>query len=363
MALNTPLARKMGIKYPIFGLAHNIDVMVALGKAGGYPVFGAARSMPDEIAEEARIMKDRLGDLPFGIDLMLPSTVGDDTDREGTKSNLPDAHKAFVQKLTEKYKVPAATKPTFFSSQIRSQQLFEEQMAATLESGAHSFASAVGMPPEMIRRAKDHGKVTFSLVGAPRHAEKAKAAGVDVIVAQGYDAGGHTGPIGTFSLVPQVVEVAGDTPVLAAGGVGHGRHIAASFGLGAQGVWLGTAWLASKEHALCDALLNKLLKANSLDTTISLSHSGKSCRIVKSAWSEEWDRPDAPEPLKMPYQQVLTADLVAGVNEHEIEPLIYEATGQSIAWFNELKTVDEIMQRLVGETEVALANMQQQLAG
>ncbi|MDF2366705.1 nitronate monooxygenase family protein [Sneathiella sp.] len=362
MALTSPIAKKMGIRYPIFGLAHNVDVMVALGKAGGYPVFGAARSMPDEITEVARVMKEELGDLPFGIDLMLPTTVGDDTDRDGTKLNLPEEHQQFIRDLTKKYNVPKATKPTFFSSQIRSQQLFEEQLAATLESDAHSFASAVGMPAEMISQAKDYGKITFSLVGAPRHAEKAKAAGVDVIVAQGYDAGGHTGPIGTFSLVPQVVDVAGDIPVLAAGGVGHGRHIAASFGLGAQGVWLGTAWLASKEHALCDALLNKLLKANSLDTTISLSHSGKSCRLIKSAWSEEWDQPDAPKPLKMPYQQVLTADIIAGIDEHEIEPLIYEATGQSIAWFNELMTVEEIVQRLVSESNAALSSMSDLLA-
>lgn len=362
MKLTSPICEKMGIRYPIFGLAHNIDVMVALAKAGGYPVFGAARSMPEEIAEEARIMKEELGDLPFGIDLMLPTSVGDETDRRASLAALPREHKEFVCKIADKYKVPRATKPTFFSSQIRSQQLFEEQMAATLESQAHSFASAVGMPPEMIQRARDHGKITFSLVGAPRHAEKAKAAGIDVIVAQGYDAGGHTGPIGTFSLVPQVVDVAGDIPVLAAGGVGHGRHIAASFALGAQGVWLGTAWLASKEHALCEALLAKLLKADSLDTTISLSHSGKSCRLIKSAWTDEWDRPDAPKPLKMPYQQVLTADIIAGINEHEIEPLIYEATGQSIAWFNELKTVDEIMLRLVTESESAFSNMNQLLA-
>ncbi|WP_373089723.1 NAD(P)H-dependent flavin oxidoreductase [Sneathiella sp.] len=358
MALHSPICEKMGIQYPIFGLAHNIDVMVALGRAGGYPVFGAARSMPEEIIEEARIMKEELGDLPFGIDLMLPTSVGDNTDRRASHAGLPREHKEFVGKLADKYNVPHATKPTFFSSHIRSQQLFEEQLAATLESAAHSFASAVGMPAEMIKRAKDFGKVTISLVGTPRHAQKAKDAGVDVIVAQGYDAGGHTGPIGTFSLIPQVVDVAGDIPVLAAGGIGDGRHVAASFALGAQGVWLGTAWLTSKEHALSEALTNKLLKADSLDTEISLSHSGKPCRLVKSSWSEEWNRPGAPTPLAMPYQQVLTADIIAGINEHEIEPLIYEATGQSIAWFNKIQTIQEIMDRLLFETDAALCDME-----
>lgn len=357
MLSNAPICKKLGIKYPIFGLAHSVDVMVALGKAGGYPVFGAARSTPEEIEKQARQMKDRLGDLPFGIDLLLPATVGNDTNRAAAVDNLPKKQRDFVAQLVTKYQVPTATKPTFFGSQVRSQQLFEEQLDASLASGAHSFASAVGMPVEMIHRAKAAGKTTFSLVGAARHAQKAVEAGVDVIVAQGYDAGGHTGPIGTFSLIPQVVDAAGDIPVLAAGGVGHGRHVAASFALGAQGVWLGTAWLTSKEHALCDALLQKLLKAQSRDTKISLSHSGKPCRVVKSAWTDEWDATDAPAPLAMPHHQVLTADIIAGINEHEIEPLIYEAAGQSIAWFNNLRTVEEIVAQLISETNTSLGEM------
>ena len=357
MLTNSPICKRLGVKYPIFGLAHSIDVMIALGKAGGYPVYAAARSMPDEIAQTAREMKEALGDLPFGIDLMVPASVGDNRDRDSAVASLPKEHRDFINKLSAKYGVPAAANKTFFASQVRSQQLFEEQLEVTLASEAHSFASAVGMPTAMIQAAKAAGKITISLVGAPRHAEKAVAAGVDVIVAQGYDAGGHTGPIGTFSLIPQVVDAAGDIPVLAAGGVGHGRHIAASFALGAQGVWLGTAWLTSREHALCDALLQKLLKAQSRDTKISLSHSGKPCRIIKTEWSREWEAEGAPAPLAMPLHQVLTADIIDGINEHEIEPLIYEATGQSIAWFNELRSVEEIVRQLIAETETALRDM------
>lgn len=362
MLSNSPICKKLGVKYPIFGLAHSIDVMVALGRCGGYPVYGAARSMPEEIEKQAAQMKDALGDLPFGIDLMVPSSVGNDSDRGGAVARLPQEHVDFIDRMAAKYNVPPATKKTFFASQVRSQQLFEEQLEVTLASQAHSFASAVGMPVEMIKRAKDAGKITISLVGAARHAQKAVAAGVDVIVAQGYDAGGHTGPIGTFSLIPQVVDAAGDTPVLAAGGVGHGRHVAASFALGAQGVWLGTAWLTSKEHALSEALLQKLLKANSQDTKISLTHSGKPCRIIKTDWNKEWEAEGAPDPLEMPQHQVLTADIIDGINEHEIEPLIYEATGQSIAWFNELRTVEEIVLTLIDETETALRDMTSMLS-
>lgn len=357
MNISTELTERLGIRYPIFGLAHSVKVMVALGKAGGYPVFAAARNTPEEIEVYAKRMREELGNLPFGIDLLLPSTVGSETDRAAVEKQIPAQHRDFVNHLKRKYNVPDPTKPTFFTSQLRSSQLFDEQMEAVLGSDCDSFASAVGMPVEMISKARGHGKMTISLVGAPHHARKAVEAGVDLIVAQGYDAGGHTGPIGTFSLIPQVVDAAGDTPVLAAGGVGHGRHVAASFALGAQGVWLGTAWLTSKEHAISEALLKKLLKAKSDSTTISRSHSGKTCRIIKGGWSEEWEASDAPDPLPMPFQQVLIGNLLAGIDEHEIEPLIYEATGQSIAWFNELLSVEEIVERLASETRSALGWM------
>jgi NAD(P)H-dependent flavin oxidoreductase YrpB (nitropropane dioxygenase family) len=158
-------------------------------------------------------------------------------------------------------------------------------------------------------------------------------------------------------LVPQVVEVAGSVPVLAAGGIGCGRQIAASFALGAQGAWLGTAWLTAREYGTSPVLLRKLLAARSEDTVLTRAHSGKPCRVLRSAWSEEWAAKDAPEALPMPYQQVLTGELLAAIEEHEIEPLVYEAAGQSIAWFNELTSVKDIVARLTRETEAALDEM------
>ncbi len=164
--------------------------------------------------------------------------------------------------------------------------------------------------------------------------------------------------VGTFCLVPQIVEVSGGLPVLAAGGVGCGRQIAASFALGAQGVWLGTAWLATKEYGTPPALLKKLLAAKSEDTVITRAHSGKPCRVVRSAWSDEWESESAPKPLPMPYQQALTGDLLAAIEEHQVDPLVYEAAGQSIAWFNELTTVSDLMQNLISDTYSALDAMQ-----
>ena len=362
--LGTPFSERLGLRYPIFGLSHSVDVTVALAEAGGYPVYSMARETPDESRARIAEIKARIGGRPFAVDLLLPSKVGDQTDRAAAEKNLPEAHRAFVAALRAKYKVPAATKPNFFSSQIRSRQLFEAQIAAALDSGAHGFAAAVGLPPEAIAAAKRAGMMTFSLVGAPKHARAALDAGIDVLVAQGYDAGGHTGLIGTLTLVPQIVEAArGKAPVLAAGGIGHGSQIAASFALGAEGAWLGTAWLASREHALDEPLLKRLLAAGSADTVITRSHSGKPARVVRSEWSDAWEAPDAPKPLAMPYQQVLIGELLAAIEEHGVAPLRYEAAGQSIAWFNDVRSVAEIVERLVGETVTALADLRRVSSG
>jgi NAD(P)H-dependent flavin oxidoreductase YrpB (nitropropane dioxygenase family) len=288
---------------------------------------------------------------------MYPKLAGDEPDRATAYAKAPTGHKAFVEGIRAKYAVPPLRKENFFSSQIRNQDFFRAQTEAVLCSDADAVVTAVGLPPDVIRQAKDRGKTTFALVGAARHVTVARSAGVDILVAQGYDAGGHTGPVGTFTLVPQIVEASGGLPVLAAGGVGCGRQIAAAFGLGAQGVWLGTAWLAAREHHTPPVLLRKLLRARSEDTVLTRAHSGKPCRVLRSAWSDEWAAKGAPDALPMPYQQALIGDVLAAVEEHEIEPLVYEAAGQSIAWFNEPVTVREIVDRLIRETEEALDDM------
>jgi NAD(P)H-dependent flavin oxidoreductase YrpB (nitropropane dioxygenase family) len=349
------LCKKLGIAVPIFGFSHSVEVTAAIAEAGGFPVFGVAREAPEQIAKEIARLRERLGERPFGVDLMYPKLAGEEPDRESARARLPASHVAFVDGIRDKYRVPPGTRPNFFSSQIRNQAFFKAQTEAVLESGVPAVATAVGVPKDVIAAARARGKLTFALVGAVRHALAAREAGVDILVAQGYDGGGHTGPIGTFTLVPQILEASGGLPVLAAGGIGCGRQIAASFALGAQGAWLGTAWLVTREYRTPPALLNKLLAARSEDTVITRAHSGKPCRVVRSAWSDEWQAKGAPEPLPMPYQHALTGELLAAIDEHQVEPLVYEAAGQSIAWFNQLTTVREVMERLRRETRDALA--------
>jgi NAD(P)H-dependent flavin oxidoreductase YrpB (nitropropane dioxygenase family) len=353
-ALRSAICERLGIQYPIFGFSHSMEVTAAITNAGGFGVYGATRDMPEAISERLAQIRSMVGDRPFGADLLLPVGMADKSDWAAAKAEIPEAHTAFVEHLKQKYKVPEPTGKSFFSATVRSNELFEAQADAVLDSDVDLFASAIGTPRHIIERAKEARKTTLSLVGAPKHVKHAKAAGVDLLVAQGYDAGGHTGPIGTMSLVPQIVDAAGDVPVLAAGGIADGRQLVASLAMGAQGVWLGTVWLTTEEHRLNSKILAKLLKAGSTDTVLTRSHSGKTCRVVRTAWSEEWDAEGAPKPLKMPYQHVLIGDLLTGVMEHEIEPLMYEGAGQGVAWCNEVSTVERVIERLMAEAREAL---------
>ena len=352
----TPISERLGIRYPIFGFAHDVATVAAITNAGGYGVYGATRRFPDEIREELATIRDLVGDKPFGVDLVLPPGMPEHNSREAIEAEIPQEHKDFVQGLIDKFQVPQATEPGMRTRFIRSAEIEREQIRAVLESSVNMFACGIGAPPDVMSAAKEAGKTTLALIGSPHHVQRAVAAGVEILVAQGYDAGAHTGTIGTFSLVPQIVELAGDIPVLVAGGVATGRHIAASLAMGAQGVWMGTAWLLSEEHQghMHPVNTRKLIEAGSGDTVITRSESGKTFRQIRTGWSQAWEAEDAPAPLKMPYQDVLVGDLLGAIEEHDIEPLIHSGAGQSVGYFNEVKPVKAIIDALVAEATKAL---------
>lgn len=355
--LTNALCRQLGIRLPIFGLAHRVEVAAAISRAGGLGVYAAARDGPQELEHKLRLLRQLCPDHPVGVDLLLPTGLPAHESREAVAAAVPEAHRRFVRQLAESHHVPPATQGNFFSQYVRSQSLFEEQVDAVTGSDVEVFAAGVGTPAQVLRRARAAGQQTIALVGNVRHAQKAMDAGADILVAQGYDAGGHTGPIGTFTLVPQIVAAANGLPVIAAGGIGTGAQVAAALALGAQGAWLGTLWLGTREHELPAALAAKLIAAHSEDTVITRAHSGKPCRVLRSAFSEAWEQPGAPEPLPMPYQQALTGELLAAVEEHQVGPLMYEAAGQSVHWLREIEPVAEVMARLLAETRRALQSI------
>lgn len=358
MALRTPICERLGIRHPIFGFSHSVDVVVAIAEAGGFPVLGLARELPEEIATILADVQRRMGDLPYGIDLMLPSRVPQAASIDELRGALPGGHVDFVQGLRKRFGVKPPVKPSFFTTQVRSEALFNEQIEAVLASNCRGVATAIGLRADLIERAKARGKLTFSLVGSVRHARKALDMGVEVLVAQGYDAGGHTGPVGTLSLLPQVIAVAGDRPVLAAGGIGIGEQVLGTIAMGAQGAWLGTLWMGARENHTPPALLRRLVESSSEDTLITRAHSGKPCRVVRSEWIDAWQQADAPAPLDMPLQQVLTGDVFASMHEHDDPRLIYEAAGQSVFAIEGETTVAEQMAGLVSGMERAWSRLE-----
>ncbi len=356
-SLQTPVTEMLNIRYPVFGFVHSVDVVAAICMAGGVGVYGATRDTPEEISQRLKEIRAKVGDRPFGIDLVLPKGMPERNNREEIEEQIPAGHRDFVEGLRQKYGVRADGGTGARSRFVRSEEVAQRQIEAILSSDVNIFACGIGSPLQAIREAQALGKKVISLVGAPKHAQRVKDLGVDIIVAQGYDAGAHTGQIGTFSLVPQVVDVAGDTPVLAAGGVVTGRHIAAALAMGAAGVWVGTAWLLTKEHNLDPIIVQKLLAAGPEDTVISRADSGKTLRQVRSAWSEEWSGENAPVPLKMPYQDILVGDMLGAIQRQRVEPLMHQPAGQGIGMLNEQTTVAETMERLVNEAQTALARL------
>lgn len=357
MSFRTALCDRFGIDVPIFGFSHSVDVVAAVTNAGGYGVYGATRRLPDEITAEVAAIREKVGSRPFGLDLVIPARVPERNDRAELEKEVPDVHRAFVEGIEKKYNVPKPSAPGMRTRFIRSEEIQDAQIAAVEASDVDMVALGIGCPPAVVETMKRRGKTTVALVGQERHAIRALEAGVDLLVAQGYDAGGHTGEIGTFSLVPRIVDIAGDVPVLAAGGVATGRHIAAALALGAQGVWIGTAFLLTEEYAkeLAPGEMDALIHAQATDTVISRAESGKPFRQTRSAWSEEWAAPDAPRPLSHPLHDVLVGDILGAINEHDIRPLSHYGAGQGIGWFDHLRPVSEVMGDLISETEAALA--------
>lgn len=351
------IAGLVDITYPVFGFSHSPDVVAAVTNSGGLGVWGATRSTPEEIEAGLAKIRAAVGGRPFGVDLVLPKGMPERDDRDAIEARIPDGHRTFVSGLAQKYGVPDDGGSGMRSRFVRSEESARRQIEKVLASDVDVFALGIGSPPEVITAAKERGKTVVSLVGAPKHASAALRLGADILVAQGYDAGAHTGPIGTFSLVPKVADLAGDVPVLAAGGVATGRHIAAALALGAAGVWMGSAWLVTREEGTDPAILRKLLDAGVGDTVISRADSGKTLRQIRTAWSEAWAAEDAPAPLRMPYQDILVGDLLGAIDRHRVEPLMHSPAGQSIGYFDEETTVAAIMSGLVAEADRTLARL------
>ncbi len=348
--LRTKLCDMLGIEFPIIAFTHCKDVLVAVINAGGFSVLGEAMHSPDEIAADTKWIRDRIDGKPFGIDLVLPASVPPAGTLDELAAEIPESHRQFAKTIKEKYDVPDPKGPIALHQWGGlNQAMARAQLDVLLEERVPVICSGLGNPAFILETAHERGIKVFGLVGKTRQAKREVEAGVDAIIAQGYDAAGHTGSMGTFSIVPEVVSIAGDTPVIAAGGVTTGQHLAAALCLGASGVWTGTLWLASRESDEDMIIKEKLIAATAEDTDYSRSISGMPMRTLKCVWTEEWSKPEAPAPLATPYQMLLSADYIQASNDHKREDLMTEAAGQGVAFVTAMKPARQIVIDLVEE--------------
>lgn len=351
------VCERYGCEFPIFGLSHDPEVAAAITLAGGVGVWAAARQLPAEIINGMILIRKLIGDRCYGVNLMLPVGLPQHGDRKVLEESIPERHRQFVDSIYDKYGVPKENLLGERNRIVRSEEFFQLQVDAAMSGDARLFAIAIGSRPEVARRAKAKGMDIVALVGSPRHVGHAREMSADLIVAQGADAGGHVGTVGTLSLVPRVVELAGGVPVLGAGGIGSGRQAVAAVALGAAGIWTGTIWLGTREAALPEPLVRKLIAATCEDTVVTRGSSGKPMRQIRTAWSDEWARDDAPQPLPMPWQDLLVGSIEGSIDRHGIEPLMHTPAGQSVEWIREQLTVAETMRRLVRDAESVITSL------
>lgn len=357
--LHTKLCDEYGCEVPIVAFSHTKDVVVAVTNAGGIGVFGALSRTPDELDGDIDWIKERVGDRPFGVDLVLPASFVEGN-KEDLDAMIPQGHRDFVAGLMKDNDIPKPTerdrKVVLGSNMLNNSRA---QLRVVFEHKVPILASALGSPAFILDDAHAAGAKVWGLVGLPRQAQRQIDAGVDVVIAQGYDAGGHSSAVGTFTLVPEVVRLAEGTGtiILAAGGVSSGKHLAASLAMGAQGVWTGTIWLATHESSTELFMKQRLIDGRAEDAVQTRASSGKPMRQIRSKWSEAWAEPDAPTPLQMPLQPMLVAEIEAGVREGRKEDWMYTPAGQSIVGINKIQPAAELVFSIVEEAQDQLERL------
>ena len=366
--MKTRLCEMFGIDVPIIAFSHCRDVVVAAAKAGGMGVFGADTSTPEQLAIELQWIEDHIGGRPYGVDVLFPRKHDDVASHENTdpRALIPRQHSEFVEDLLTRHGVPQLPgdeEDRMLREMLNRKKGTPEFSAQLLEvafrfPGVRLIVTAIGTPPPgVVERAHAAGIKFGAMIGTVEHAIRQRDAGVDLVIAQGHEAGGHTGEITTMVLIPQIVDAVAPLPVLAAGGIGRGRQVAAALALGAEGVWCGSVWLTTVESDALPALRRRLLAAKSADTVRTRSFTGKPGRFLKSAWSDAWESPGAPVPLGRPLQYFLRTPAFARIDRVGAEALVSSPIGQIVGEMKSEMTVRQVFMEMLMEYADALARM------
>ncbi len=363
--MKTKICELLGVEFPILAFTHCRDVVAAVTRAGGYGVLGAAGHTPEQLDIDLKWIADEVGDKPFGVDIIVPAKYQGKEEGglsvKDLKDMIPPQHREFLEDMMERYDIPELpdedTKTTM-AGDTEPPMTYDQAVPLMDVAFSHPITLIVNAlgppPPDMIERAHANGVLVGALAGKKSHAVRHVAAGVDVIIAQGHEAGGHTGEIGTMVLVPEIVDAVAPVPVLAAGGIGTGRQMAASLALGAEGIWCGSVWLTTEEAETHPLVKDKFLAATSSDTLRSRSRTGKPARQLRSSWTDEWEGENSPGTLGMPLQPMLIGRASRRIDRAAMNPenegaakLANYFVGQIVGTMNESKKADRVVLEMV----------------
>jgi NAD(P)H-dependent flavin oxidoreductase YrpB (nitropropane dioxygenase family) len=369
--MRTKICDEFGIDLPIFAFSHCRDVVAAVSRAGGLGVLGAVAFSPKKLEVELNWIDEHVDGRPYGVDVVMPANYagkeegkgkadeGGVVDESAFQQMIPERHREFIERVLAEYEVPRL--PEGLSTGFGSLLGWTDgggrgQVEVALGHPIKLLVNALGPPPkDIIDVAHQRGIKVAALVGSVKHALRQKEQGVDIIVAQGTEAGGHTGEVASMVLVPDVVDAVTPTPVLAAGGIGSGRQAAAALALGAQGVWTGSIWLTVKESDMIPAVKEKLLASEGNQTVRSRSFSGKPARMLRTAWTDAWEAEDSPGTLPLPLQYMATADANARImhfaesEKSRARELLGMPVGQVVGRMKEQKSSAAVIDQFLDE--------------
>ena len=372
--MNNQVCRLTGCEFSLFAFSHCRDVVVAVSKAGGFGVLGATRFTPEQLEEELAWIDAHIDGAPYGVDVLVPEVVdprvADLTDNDRRAAAISAEHRKFTADLLGQYgiTVPPAEVVAWRGRSGITPENGYALMEVAFRHPIRLIANALGIaPPEMIAQGKARGVPVAALVGAKEHALRQAAAGVDIIVAQGTEAGGHCGEVSTLVLIPEVVralkQAGHDLPVLAAGGIMTGGQMAGMMAAGAQGAWTGSVWLATPESETSEAFREKMIAARSRDTVRSRSRTGKPARQLKTAWHEAWDGAAGPGALPMPLMGMVSEpsfqkieQAVLGGNQQARELVSY-FVGQGVGLIDQVRSARSVVQDFREEFAAAVLGL------
>ena len=357
--MQSKLCRKLDIQFPLIAFSHCRDVVVEVSKAGGMGVFGAAGYSPEQLEIELSWIDQNIGGAPYGVDLIVPNTIANQ-DESKTASELqamvPQSHKLFVEETLAKFGIDSSN--LYRSSDVGNRGFLGKKSSDNMLDIAFShpikiIVNALGVPPlRMLELAKANNVACGALVGNRQQAIKQVESGVDIIISSGTEAGGHCGEISTMVLVPEVVQTLQgneDVCTLAAGGIVTGRQMAAAMAMGADGVWTGSVWLTTEEANTSPSIKNKLLTTGSNQTVRTRSRTGKFSRQIKSPWTDAWEQEEAPEPLQMPLQSLVSEpalgkiDKLAEAGDSKAQSLNTYWVGQGVGLMNQSSSAKQVV--------------------